>query len=198
MFPRVAKFVIPRGTRIGSEWLGWVHLAKYYHFLIPCGIQWSLTCRMPIIVSASKNDQIHHPPGPGTGSWHPDVASMACYFPRWTHDEISWSLTCRKARIRRIALAAFIRITGISSGFLAVSDVSDVIRVGQFTVVYKKYCKNKTFSTFLEGFLKQKNGKAKTVPIWPHGFRNISGQKTGIRFLPKGACSKLFAKTNKP
>ena len=74
MFPRVAKFMIPQGTRIGSEWLGWVNLAKYYHFLIPCGIPWSLTCRMPIIVSASKNDQIHHPPEhrepvPGTQMW---------------------------------------------------------------------------------------------------------------------------------
>ena len=138
------------------------------------------------------------PETPGTGSWHPDVASMACYGPRWTHDEISWSLTCRKAGIRKIDLAAFIRITGIGSGFLAVSDVSDVIRVGHFTVVYQKYCKNKTFSTFLEGFSKQKNGKAQQVQIWPHGFRNISGQKTGIRFLPKGACSKLFAKSNKP
>ena len=84
------------------------------------------------------------PGAPGTGSWYPDVASMACYGPRWTHNEISWCLICRKARIRKIDLAAFIRITGIGSEFLAVSDVSDVTRVGHFTVVYQKYCKNKT------------------------------------------------------
>ena len=95
---------------------------------------------------------------PGPGSWHPDVASMACYGPRWTHDEISWSLTCRKARIRKIDLAAFIRITGIGPGSLP-CPMSFELAILQLFI--KNIAKIKLFPHFWKAFQSRKMGRPK-------------------------------------
>ena len=78
---------IPNG-QIGST------LQSIIIFLIPYGVSWSLTYRMPIIVNAVKNGQDHHPSGHKNRFWMARFGQFSKVFSFLIPCGNPWSLTC--------------------------------------------------------------------------------------------------------
>ena len=66
-----------------------------FFFIIPYGVSWSLTCRMPIIVNTAKNYQTHHPSGHRNRFWMAKLGQFGKVLFLRSPFGISWSSKCR-------------------------------------------------------------------------------------------------------
>ena len=95
MFVNGSRLIILRGIWADSEWPKWVNTAKYYNFMVRCGITWILKCHIPIIVNAVKNGQDHHPSGHKNRFWMTRFGQFSKVFSFLIPCGTPWWLKCR-------------------------------------------------------------------------------------------------------